>query len=153
MVQNRFNYLINYVKDPENNKETSIGTRVCLIKNTWNLIKQKPIFGHGTGSFTDIFSSINDETNRIVSNKHKTPHNNYLFIGMELGLIGLLIFLSIFYFQIKEIMKMKFGLFRILFPIMFLIIMFADSYFFSINTEILYVVFSIIIFNYQYKPS
>ena len=33
--------------------------------------------------------AINDETNKIVRYNHKTPHNNYLYIWMELGILGL----------------------------------------------------------------
>ncbi|MGY8989495.1 MAG: hypothetical protein ACKVJA_04490, partial [Flavobacteriales bacterium] len=93
------------------------------------------------------------ETQKVVSNQHKTPHNNYLYVWFELGILGLIIFLSIFYFQIKELIKKAEDIFIILFPIMFLIIMFTDSYLFSQNTLVLYLFLSIITINHQYKPS
>ena len=127
--------------------------RNILLKETIILIKKNPILGYGTGSFTDEFGSVNEETQKVVSNQHKTPHNNYLYVWFELGILGLIIFLSIFYFQIKELIKKADGIFIILFPIMFLIIMFTDSYLFSQNTLVLYLFLSIITINYQYKPS
>ena len=146
VVQNRFN-----TQRVIYNFESS--TRNTLLEETIILIKKNPIFGYGTGSFTDEFGSVNEETQKVVSNQHKTPHNNYLYVWFELGILGLIVFLSIFYFQIKELIKKADGIFLILFPIMFLIIMFTDSYLFSQNTLVLYLFLSVITINYQYKPS
>ena len=147
IVKNRFNY------EAKNILQNRKSDRNILLKETIILIKKNPIFGYGTGSFTDEFRSVNEETQKVVSNQHKTPHNNYLYVWFELGILGLIIFLSIFYFQIKELIKKAEDIFIILFPIMFLIIMFTDSYLFSQNTLVLYLFLSIVIINYQYKPS
>jgi O-antigen ligase len=147
IVKNRFNY------EAKNIIQNRKSDRNILLKETIILIKKNPIFGYGTGSFTDEFGSVNEETQKVVSNQHKTPHNNYLYVWFELGILGLIVFLSIFYFQIKELIKKAEGIFLILFPIMFLIIMFTDSYLFSQNTLVLYLFLSVITINYQYKPS
>jgi len=147
IVKNRFNY------EAKNILQNRKSDRNILLKETIILIKKNPIFGYGTGSFTDEFGLVNKETQKVVSNQHKTPHNNYLYVWFELGILGLIIFLSIFYFQIKELIKKAEDIFIILFPIMFLIIMFTDSYLFSQNTLVLYLFLSIITINYQYKPS
>ena len=146
IVQKRFNSLKEVVK----NKDS---VRYVLLKETIMLIKQNPILGYGTGSFTHEFGSVNSATKKVVNYQHKTPHNNYLYVWFELGILGIVVFLSIFYFQIKELIKKEDGIFLILFPIMFLIIMFTDSYLFSQNTLVLYLFLSIVIINYQYKPS
>ena len=86
-----------------------------------------------------------------MNSQHKTPHNNYLYVWMELGILGLIMLLSIFYFQIYEMYKKGFA--WMLFPIMFLILMFADSYLLSQNTLVLYVFLSVISVNYQDKLS
>ena len=70
--------------------------RNILLKETIILIKKNPIFGYGTGSFTDEFGLVNKETQKVVSNQHKTPHNNYLYVWFELGILGLIVFLAIF---------------------------------------------------------
>jgi len=118
-----------------------------------DLIQENPIIGYGSGSFTDVFKEVNKSTKRTVDYSHKTPHNNYLYIWFELGIIGLIVFMFIFYFQIKELLQKKDALFRVLFPLMYLIIMLADSYFFSHNTLIMYLFLSVITLQYQYKPS
>ena len=146
-LQKRFEKEINIVL----NKESS--NRLLLLQHSVEIIKQKPFIGHGAGSFSDKFGAINEETNKIVRYNHKTPHNNYLYIWMELGILGLVALVSIFYFQIRELKTLNGGSIMVLLPIMYLLIMFTDSYFLSFNTLVLYIYLSIIIVNYQYRPS
>ncbi len=128
--------------------------RNILLKETITLIKENPIFGYGTGSFTDEFSLVNEKTKKLVNeNEINTPHNNYLYVWFELGFLGLIVFLSIFYFQIKELINKTDGIFRVLFPIIFLIIMISDNYLYAPHSLILYLFLSIITINYQCKPS
>ncbi|MBC8266817.1 MAG: O-antigen ligase family protein [Flavobacteriales bacterium] len=113
--------------------------RYVFVQESINFIKEKPIFGHGTGSFGTIF-------NREVKSGHKfythtTPHNNYLYILFELGFIGLLLLLSIFYFQIRELLVLKDGVHRLVLPLMFMIIMLVDSYFFIFILTTFYIYF------------
>ena len=146
-LQKRFEKEINIVL----NKESS--NRLLLLQHSVEIIKQKPFVGHGAGSFSDKFGAINEETNKIVRYNHKTPHNNYLYIWMELGMLGLVVLVSIFYFQIRELKILNGGSTMVLLPIMYLLIMFTDSYFLSFNTLVLYIYLSVIIVNYQYRPS
>ena len=146
-LQKRFEKEINMVL----NKESS--NRLLLLQHTVEIIKQKPFVGYGAGSFSDKFGAINEETKKIVRYNHKTPHNNYLYIWMELGIFGLVALVSIFYFQIRELKTLNGGSIMVLLPIMYLLIMFTDSYFLSFNTLVLYIYLSVIIVNYQYKPS
>ena len=147
-LQKRFEKEINMVFNKE-----SKSNRLLLLQHSVEIIKQKPFVGHGASSFSDKFGAINDETNKIVRYNHKTPHNNYLYIWMELGILGLVVLVSIFYFQIRELKTLSGGSIMVLLPIMYLLIMFTDSYFLSFNTLVLYIYLSIIIVNYQYRPS
>ena len=146
-LQKRFKKEINMVL----NKDSS--NRLLLLQHTIEIIKEKPLFGYGTGSFSDKFKVINKDTEKIVRYNHKTPHNNYLYIWMELGIIGLTALVLIFYFQIREFKTLHYGSIMVLFPIMYLLIMLTDSYFLSFNTLVLYIYISVIIINYRCKPS
>ena len=147
IVKKRFTHEIKSIRSVEPSFRNN------LFIYSVNLIQENPIIGYGTGSFTDVFKEVNMSTKRTVDYSHKTPHNNYLYIWFELGIIGLIVFMFIFYFQIKELLQKKDALFRVLFPLMYLIIMLADSYFFSHNTLIMYLFLSVITLQYQYKPS
>jgi O-antigen ligase len=82
---------------------TSIGVRVIFAQNTLELIQQKPLLGYGTSSFKSIYSS------HVAAKYHNwrgdpvfDPHNQYLFVWLENGLIGLLIFLAYIYTAVRQ---------------------------------------------------
>ena len=123
-------------KKNKNSVEKDI--RYLFTKTGLELIRKKPIFGYGTGSFSSVFK-LETETSYDL-NKHKTPHNNYLYILFELGFIGLLFFLSIFYFQIKELLnKDLLNAEKILLPLFMLFLMLFDSYMFIFSITLFYI--------------
>lgn len=71
---------------------TSLGMRFDWWQNSIDLIKQKPIFGHGTGSFQAVQENlIQDSETQATDN----PHNEYLFLAVQTGLVGLLVFVTL----------------------------------------------------------
>jgi O-antigen ligase len=90
----------NYQTDKE---LTSIGFRVIVAKNTVELIKERPVFGYGTSSFKATYGpyaakKYSDWRGRPTSD----PHNQYLFVWLENGSIGLLLFLAYIYVAIRQ---------------------------------------------------
>jgi len=76
---------------------TSVGQRFDWYKDSIDLIKEKPVFGHGTGSFAYVQGKL------IAGTKTKptdNPHNEYLFIGVQLGLVGLAAYIALFFVQL-----------------------------------------------------
>jgi len=70
--------------------QTSMGQRYMFWRYTLQLIAEKPLLGHGTGSFAK-------EYERIASNETmmaKNPHNEFLMVSVQLGAVGLLIYLG-----------------------------------------------------------
>ena len=123
-------------KKNKNSVEKDI--RYLFTKTGLELIRKKPIFGYGTGSFSSVFK-LETETSYDL-NKHKTPHNNYLYIFFELGFIGLIFFLSIFYFQIKELLnKDLINTEKMLLPLFMLFLMLFDSYMFIFSITLFYI--------------
>ena len=113
--------------------------RYVFVQESISYIKEKPFLGYGTGSFGTIF-------NREVKSGHKfhthtTPHNNYLYVWFELGIFGIVLLLSIFYFQIRELIVLKNGFHRLVLPLMFMTIMLVDSYFFIFILTAFYIYF------------
>ena len=135
----------------EKNNVNSLNTRYYLYKYSFEKIKEKPVLGYGTGSFVKEFSSISEHATKILAGVHKTPHNNYLFIWFEIGLVGLLVFLSIFFFQLKAYKSLNQGYFRMIFPAVFLVIMLTDTYFQNHNTAVLYCYLSFIFSTYSFE--
>jgi O-antigen ligase len=54
------------------------------------LIKEKPLFGHGTGSFATVHDKLVEGTNIT---KFHSPHNDYFLIWVQTGIIGIIIFI------------------------------------------------------------
>jgi len=71
-----------------NQAPTSSGLRLEFYKNALSLFKKNPIFGSGTGSFENEYRRL-AETQITVSTYVPNPHNEFLLIAQQLGVIGL----------------------------------------------------------------
>ena len=79
-----------YLQSHPEKTEFSMGQRFTFWGYSLKLIAEKPLLGHGTGGFAK-------EYQRIASNEllvTKNPHNEFLMISVQLGLLGLLIYLG-----------------------------------------------------------
>ena len=70
------------------NLDTSMGQRLYFWHHSVELIGESPLIGYGTGSFAGQFSQINN-----VEMQADNPHNEYLMIMVQLGVIGLIAYL------------------------------------------------------------
>lgn len=69
----------------QGDKNTSVGKRLVFYKHALQLIKEKPIIGSGTGSVVSRMKAIEKNPQLRTHN----VHNEYLNIGIQLGLLGL----------------------------------------------------------------
>jgi O-antigen ligase len=73
--------------------DSSIGQRLEFYRNSLNIAGAHPLFGTGTGSFPKVYAEhIKGGTLAATVN----PHNEYLNIAVQLGVIGLLALLVLF---------------------------------------------------------
>ncbi|MDD5454361.1 MAG: O-antigen ligase family protein [Candidatus Ratteibacteria bacterium] len=91
----------NYVADKLQPVKDSSRVRIEYWRAALEMFKEKPLNGFGWGSFGRAYAKYKlpkaEETQAV--------HNNFLQIGTELGIIGFLMFLSIFIFYFIEIDK------------------------------------------------
>ena len=124
----------------------SVGKRITLSINSLDIVKENPIFGVGTGDFPSEYKKMNITNNSTTElNNATNPHNMYLLIFVQLGLIGLLSMLSIFYYQIKLSFHSHNRYLKdigITLPLLFLVIMLSDSYLLGHFTTLVYIFFS-----------
>lgn len=80
----------------------SLQTRIDLIKESLNIIKDRPIFGIGLGNFRNTLAEGRDSTTAIGGVFINPVHNGYLEIISETGIIG---FILLFYFVKQQLMK------------------------------------------------
>jgi O-antigen ligase len=74
--------------------DSSTGTRLELYRVSAALVRDRPVLGHGTGSFTKSFA---DKTHRPVADPVRNPHNEYLHWMVQLGVVGLAALLCLFW--------------------------------------------------------
>jgi O-antigen ligase len=140
----RVNNAISDIQDYESHKNTSLGQRISFALNSWEVIKNNPIIGVGTGDFPLEYKKINIKNTPELPNG-TNPHNMYVLIQMQLGILGLISFFLIFYYQVKLSLSKKNIFIRdvgFALPILFLIIMLSDSYLLGHYTSLMFIFFS-----------
>jgi O-antigen ligase len=123
---------------------SSVGLRINFAINSWQLIRDNPILGVGTGDFPNEYFKVN-QTNSPELPSATNPHNMYTLVAAQLGLVGLISLLSLFYFQLKLSINSSSKFIRdvgITLPLMFLVMMLSDSYLLGHYTTLMYVFFS-----------
>lgn len=90
--RNRTELAIAEFKSQEQKELTSVGQRVEFLKKSAQLIKEKPIFGFGTGSYASEFCRIADSTEWCEAGKFH-PHNQFIAFLVQLGIIGFIAYL------------------------------------------------------------
>lgn len=72
---------------------TSIGVRITFWKNTFEIVKKPSILGVGTGGFEDVYKKQVKDKPGFEGLVTGDPHNQYLKILVEQGILGLMVFI------------------------------------------------------------
>jgi O-antigen ligase len=126
------------------NNFTSLGIRLRYAINSWELIKENPLIGVGTGDLPTELNKINAKNSPNMP-LTTNPHNMYTLILVELGLLGFISLMSILYYQIKlsfEGSNKFIRDFGLTLPLLFSVLMLSDSYLLGHYTSLLFVFFS-----------
>ncbi len=87
---------------------SSWGIRVGFWITTFHILEKDPLLGVGIGDYklaqkqeidTGNYKYLSEHTKEFISHNH--PHNQYLLVLLETGIIGLILFLSFFYKYFK----------------------------------------------------
>ncbi|HEX7400911.1 MAG TPA: O-antigen ligase family protein [candidate division Zixibacteria bacterium] len=96
------------IKEISLSKDKTESTRIRLWQTSWNMIKDKPIWGIGLGNFGLLFNQYKVEGKY---DNYSHPHNDFLNVAVNSGLLGLLAYLYLWvvflYTSIKAILKNK----------------------------------------------
>ena len=139
VYKNRFDTVSKIIKNNGYKSQGSVEDfRYLVFRETLNKTIKKPFLGYGTGSFGTIFKNEIQNSGHYFD-KHTTPHNQYLYVWFELGILGLALLMLIFYYQVVDLFKKENGIHRVLLPVSFILLMFIDSYFFIFIVTISYI--------------
>jgi O-antigen ligase len=148
LFQERVDLAVKEIATYADKNYSSVGLRINFAVNSWQVIKKNPLIGVGTGDFPNEYKKINEiNSPKLVDGvaDASNPHNMYTLVLMQLGFLGLLSMLSIFYYQIKISFNSSNKLIRdlgVTLPLLFLVLMFSDSYLLGHYTTLMYVFFS-----------
>ena len=81
---------------PNHGKNNSTGQRLDFYYNSLQIVRQHPVFGVGTGGFPAAFAQQTQGKDVLQT---RNPHNEYLMITVQTGVIGLALLLYLFYTQ------------------------------------------------------
>ena len=123
------------------NTGTSVGKRLHFNEHSLKLLKESPIYGYGTGSFENVFNNYAENSPELVF-KTSNPHSNHMLILVQFGIVGFLIYLNMFYQQIRAANMMprdyEFRAMAFVLPFFFILISFYDSYIWGHHTQALF---------------
>lgn len=126
---------------------SSVGLRLLFWENSWEIIKQHPGKGVGTGDFLKSYAEVNARRSpKMVATDN--PHNQYVLVACQLGALGLLGLGGMFVTQIVQavVTRDEWGRVRLAFPLFFLTIMLTESYLQITATAFLFSLFSAVIY-------
>jgi O-antigen ligase len=93
------------IKEVDLSKDKPESTRIRLWQTSVNMIKDKPIWGIGLGNFGKLFDRYKVEG---VYDTICHPHNDFLNVAVNSGLLGLLAYLSIWAVFLYSTIKARF---------------------------------------------
>lgn len=91
---------------PGQGTQASIGIRLNFYFVTYEIIREHPLLGVGTGGFEDAYSRKIAGTDLMPSSN---PHNEYLMIGAQLGIVGVLAFVAMLFVMWRMSGRLKNG--------------------------------------------
>jgi len=144
MFNERVNLALKEISTHSEKEYSSVGLRINYAINSFEIIKNNPLVGVGTGDFPKEYKKIN-AINSPNLPETTNPHNMYTLVLVQLGFLGLLSMMSIFYYQIKLSFKSSKKYLRdvgFTLPLMFSVLMLSDSYLLGHYTTLMFVFFS-----------
>lgn len=147
----RFETALSDIYSYDTNKGTAVGQRITFFLNSLEIVKANPLIGIGVGDFPYEYNLINNIRSPEVPTTVQ-PHNMYMLVLAQLGVVGLSSLLWIFFNQYKIAISSPNKVISnlgVALPLLFLVIMWSDSYLLGHFTGNLFILFSSIIYSKQ----
>lgn len=125
--------------------DVSVDERNAYLRNGWQVIRDHPLVGVGSGDLADEMARRHEE-NQSNLRLRRNPHNMYILMAGQFGVLGLASLLWIFVAQIRAALARRendvVARFGLALPIVFFVLCFAESYLAVHATSLLFCVFS-----------
>jgi O-antigen ligase len=110
LIPERMLFITQEISDAKENHEmTSSGIRYVMYQSAMQIFLKSPLWGHGIGSLREEYQALNKEGYDLDIEGMDNPHNQYLLILVELGVIGFVGFVYLFYSQWTTLKRKSLG--------------------------------------------
>ncbi|MCT7573052.1 O-antigen ligase family protein [Aliarcobacter butzleri] len=135
----------------EKNYDSSIGLRIIASYYTIEVIKDNYLVGVGTGDVMQEIEKLSKDKESYIVERVKSPHNVYLQVLAQVGIIGFFIFLLMFYkiLKYKSVDKKRTDIIKIV-TISSLIFMIPGNFFEFFELAMFVTIISAMISNYKF---
>ncbi len=135
----------------EKNYDSSIGLRIIASYYTIEVIKDNYLVGVGTGDVMQEIEKLSKDKESYIVERVKSPHNVYLQVLAQVGIIGFFIFLLMFYkiLKYKSVDKKRTDIIKIV-TISSLIFMIPGNFFEFFELTMFVTIISAMISNYKF---
>jgi O-antigen ligase len=132
VVHDRVNLAVYEVQHYEQEPNSSVGLRVIMLLNSFEMIQHNPLLGVGTGDYRQEYIKVNRE-NFPAANRGEIlnhPHNVYVQEMVQFGVLGLLALGYLFYAMWSLYRRSTSPLRPVMlaFPVFYFVIFFSDGY-------------------------
>jgi hypothetical protein len=105
----------------------SLVQRIVLWKTSFQIIKENPILGVGTGDVKTAFQNQFIQNNSMLKGSGLRSHNQYLSITVALGFVGLIVFIFSLLYPATVLKMWSFSPYFYLFVIMSMSMLWEDT--------------------------
>jgi putative inorganic carbon (hco3(-)) transporter len=85
-------------------KDRAIQGRASESLTAWAMLNQHPLLGVGLNNFTYLYQDYTKSLGLAPSANSRSPHNLYLEVAAESGVVGLIVFLTMIVLAIRSIL-------------------------------------------------
>lgn len=106
-LKDRIELAVQEYKASDRKELSSVGQRVEFTKKSIELMKERPLFGFGTGSYATEFCRVAESKEWCEAGKYH-PHNQFMAFGVQLGIIGIMAYVAFMALIAKESVKLSY---------------------------------------------
>lgn len=150
VVQQRVDLAIHEIQHYEELPNSSVGARVIMLLNSFELIRENPVFGVGTGDYQQEYTRVSRQNSpeAVRGENLAHPHNVYVQEMVQFGVLGLAVLLYWFYTMLLLYRQSSSPLKPVMlaFPLFYAVIFCSDGYIMDHYLTLLFLLFGAVLY-------
>ncbi|MGE5464936.1 MAG: O-antigen ligase family protein [Syntrophothermus sp.] len=88
-------------------KDRAIQGRASENLTAWVMVMDRPFMGVGLNNFSYLYQDYTKTLGLAPSAQNRSPHNLYLEVAAETGIVGLLVFLTMIFLAMRSVLRAR----------------------------------------------